>query len=545
MFEGSSSYTSSDESSLFPKSVDINSSVKEPSVIEETKKTPIQPLPPAYEQLAAGAMEAVGQLEDDPKEEKSDNSSNSDEDSKFFPRIPEPTEEPAYRNTIQEPEIKPVVDPPEARPVSMPQLPPQPAYQDVDESVICFDTSMTRVAGGKIDAPLEEDSVAEIKPPTLAPNDQPPLPITMICDNDLDVEIEVENPYVQVTGIRKHVRYTVKGRDENDSFAVERRFKEFLALRKRLSERWPGFFIPSLPPKKATGNMDSNFVNKRQKLLNSFAKKCANISHLYYTEEFQQFLRGDANFHNIKRDRITVEQVYEKFSTHFSKYTRMTITEEILDSLQEDYQYFKNILVMLTDNERIVLNANHSYSMFAEQFDRLNKTMIDIEQAVEPAYSIKQVFHSTESTNNPFVHILDWIRAEQLDIQSLLETFEKKDELGALKARLEKQATSLTLDSEKLSSGKKTMGTLFSSKAKVEGKRKALEENVKQIQTEIDYINYIMHVIILRLHEHELPRFKKLKGETYHSIISNFAQQAVENFSKNIKFCEKLVAADY
>lgn len=128
MFEGSSSYTSSDESSLFPKSVDINSSVKEPSVIEETKKTPIQPLPPAYEQLAAGAMEAVGQLEDDPKEEKSDNSSNSDEDSKFFPRIPEPTEEPAYRNTIQEPEIKPVVDPPEARPVSMPQLPPQPAY---------------------------------------------------------------------------------------------------------------------------------------------------------------------------------------------------------------------------------------------------------------------------------------------------------------------------------------------------------------------------------------------------------------------------------
>jgi len=94
----------------------------------------------------------------------------------------------------------------------------------------------------------------------------------------------------------------------------------------------------------------------------------------------------------------------------------MTITEEILDSLQEDYQYFKNILVMLTDNERIVLNANHSYSMFAEQFDRLNKTMIDIEQAVEPAYSIKQVFHSTESTNNPFVHILDWIRAEQLDI---------------------------------------------------------------------------------------------------------------------------------
>ena len=128
----------------------------------------------------------------------------------------------------------------------------------------------------------------------------------------------------------------------------------------------------------------------------------------------------------------------------------MQITEEILDSLSEDYQYFKNILSMLTDNERIVLNAQHSYTMFAEQFDRLNKTMIDIETAVEPAYNIKQVFHSTESKDNPFTHILDWIRAEQLDLQSLLEAFEKKDELGAFKARLEKQATSQTLEMEKL-----------------------------------------------------------------------------------------------
>ena len=72
-------------------------------------------------------MESIGQLEVDPKEEKSDTSSNSNEDSKFFPRIPEATEEPTNRNTANEQEIKPV-DTPEVRPFSMPEGPTQPTY---------------------------------------------------------------------------------------------------------------------------------------------------------------------------------------------------------------------------------------------------------------------------------------------------------------------------------------------------------------------------------------------------------------------------------
>jgi nicotinic acid mononucleotide adenylyltransferase len=52
-------------------------------------------------------------------------------------------------------------------------------------------------------------------------------------------------------GIKKHVTYKVMGKDSQGDIEVWRRYKEFLKLRHFLNERWPGFYIPPLPPKKA------------------------------------------------------------------------------------------------------------------------------------------------------------------------------------------------------------------------------------------------------------------------------------------------------
>jgi hypothetical protein len=38
--------------------------------------------------------------------------------------------------------------------------------------------------------------------------------------------------------------------------------------------------------------MDEKFVEKRVKLLNAFLIKVAATSHIYYSEEFQLFIRG-------------------------------------------------------------------------------------------------------------------------------------------------------------------------------------------------------------------------------------------------------------
>ena len=67
--------------------------------------------------------------------------------------------------------------------------------------------------------------------------------------DDANSDFSVSNPVKA-----GHVTYTVKGRDDEGDFEGSRRYKDFNALRSHLVSRWPGVFIPSMPPKQSFGN---------------------------------------------------------------------------------------------------------------------------------------------------------------------------------------------------------------------------------------------------------------------------------------------------
>ncbi len=46
-----------------------------------------------------------------------------------------------------------------------------------------------------------------------------------------------------------------KGEDDEGSVDVYRRYSDFYNLRAFLLRKWPGCFIPPIPPKQASGNM--------------------------------------------------------------------------------------------------------------------------------------------------------------------------------------------------------------------------------------------------------------------------------------------------
>lgn len=56
-------------------------------------------------------------------------------------------------------------------------------------------------------------------------------------------------------------------------------------------QRWPGCFIPPLPPKKYLNKAETSFVSERRKYLEVFMQKVAKLKHLWYSAEFQLFLR--------------------------------------------------------------------------------------------------------------------------------------------------------------------------------------------------------------------------------------------------------------
>lgn len=55
--------------------------------------------------------------------------------------------------------------------------------------------------------------------------------------------------------------------------------------------RWPGIFIPPIPPKKATGNFEAEFIEERRHFFDSFLNEVSKSKYLWYSDEFSIFLR--------------------------------------------------------------------------------------------------------------------------------------------------------------------------------------------------------------------------------------------------------------
>ena len=70
-----------------------------------------------------------------------------------------------------------------------------------------------------------------------------------------------------------YITYEVIGYDMKGNFQVRKRYSDFFMLRDSLRERWPGYYIPAIPPKKAIGNLEVGFIRARLNHLDNFVKQ--------------------------------------------------------------------------------------------------------------------------------------------------------------------------------------------------------------------------------------------------------------------------------
>lgn len=64
------------------------------------------------------------------------------------------------------------------------------------------------------------------------------------------IDIQICDPVVKEERmLSKFVVYTVRGQDSSGSFETYRRYSDFTALRTALVRKWPGVYIPAVPPK--------------------------------------------------------------------------------------------------------------------------------------------------------------------------------------------------------------------------------------------------------------------------------------------------------
>jgi sorting nexin-1/2 len=65
----------------------------------------------------------------------------------------------------------------------------------------------------------------------------------------------------------------------------------FVDFRSALQTRYPGLYVPPIPPKKTTGKKDEAIVKERMHFLDLFLKECCELRYIAASPELQMFLR--------------------------------------------------------------------------------------------------------------------------------------------------------------------------------------------------------------------------------------------------------------
>ena len=151
-------------------------------------------------------------------------------------------------------------------------------------------------------------------------------------------------------------------------------------------------------------------------------------------------------------------------------------------------------------------------------------------------YKYDAIYEPMEGfNNNPFEILHDWINCEILDCQSIMNTLASKNEFISQKIKVERELKMKQATLTKISTGKVTLKMLLTKNK--EQKAKELADEVQRLQESLDKINFILHVLVARVHEHELPRFKARKGENYIQSVQQYAKTMQEECETRIKVC--------
>ena len=277
-----------------------------------------------------------------------------------------------------------------------------------------------------------------------------------------------------------------------------KRYSDFYALRQKLIERWPGIFIPSLPPKKLVGNKESQFIESRCKMLNTFSQKLlCNFNYLFKSEEFKIFLQSNDVEKDMNKLTSNLEDIMIKYKNSFvniiddkglesNYYGKINSFLNTLMKSDKFIKIFKEIIK--TSYERKTLEIE-SYQSLLNSFSEYEKqTLLDISSTNDLPFTkenpllIKEMIKIKDRIVNPYAELFNWIQEEESEneafidsIKSYNDLFIKRNDMSNKKKEVEQLISELEL-------GKSSIKTLFSFKSKTDDITDQKNLNIKVSQ---------------------------------------------------------------
>ena len=346
----------------------------------------------------------------------------------------------------------------------------------------------------------------------------------------------LENPEKHEKNIGSFISYTLNGKDITEK--MSRRYSDFFALYEKLLQRWPGVYIPKIPPKLMTKNTSRKKIKTRMRLLNRFCLNLSNIDYLYNSEETNIFKGNSQDIANLinKLPELNLEDLLSRMREAFPQYNEnydiligkgkinefdiflkkslknIEVFQKSVESAVEKREHEKKKYVELInglvdyekngmisyadDNNSCLIFSNPSYTELAEKVNKLNDEMI-----------------------NPYTAFRDWLEEEVLDAEAMSLAIKGINDLIEKEDKCRQRLESIEAEIKKLEGGGSTLKTLFKKKEDVLATKQKEKE---EAQEKVDNMGLIVKIVADNM-ENQIEEFKSIKTQTYYKYLKIFA----------------------
>ena len=363
-------------------------------------------------------------------------------------------------------------------------------------------------------------------------------------ENEAAQQLYVCDPVLIKDGVTPYTSYTLKGKGLPES--LNRRYRDFDALRKKLVERWPGVFIPNIPHKKTIGSTDKGTVELRIEQINRFLKKLSNIDYLFKSDEMELFLQNSSNIPKIL-DNIKEESYQEKLK----KYSQVFVDyDENFDTIagKTDQENFSKQLSIIYQNLRAFKNfiqgEKERYSVFQKQYLAILNLLSFYEKDViknligenddklvlfnpQNIDISKNISTAEENLINPYDRLFDSFTEDFLDAEAMQEALEGLKNLRETYNKLTKNLTSVNVQLNDLQAGKTNVKNLFSFKNKEDNSNKLMIEKEK-LEKDIDNLGQIIKIATFNM-QIQIKNFKSISLENYYKELRLIQEDTERN----------------
>mmetsp|Transcript_104958 Transcript_104958/g.146343 ORF Transcript_104958/g.146343 Transcript_104958/m.146343 type:complete len:419 (+) Transcript_104958:108-1364(+) len=381
------------------------------------------------------------------------------------------------------------------------------------------------------------------------------------------ISIEVCDPKVKTDKLINYVTYTIRGQDSDGSFEVVRRYSEFAKMRDVLLQRWPGIFIPALPPKKSMGNMEKAFIEERRKFLHKFCEKMGEIEFLQNSEEYQTFLKKSGEFDKIMAPylKVNYEEVVGKYSQVFAHLSGKELNSDTIAKIGGFKTFLSKMAGFFENFKKLSKSCMDAKKNFYNSFNVLNDLLLskyennvfmeyngqnDAKNVINDASnfklhdSIAKLKQANDTNSIELVYF--WIKEEDREIRALLDAIEGRDKVEAAIKKTQDKQKSETSEMQNVLAGKfgKSSIKAFFTKTSKESQVTQFESNIQQATKDIESLNMLHDMITLILAYDQLDGFKKNKSERYYQILKRVSSVEQENVEQMKIYWDSIASSD-